>query len=210
MTQKAVTTAQLEQIRKMAREKGIGRDVFQRGLDEGVFATALDEVRAMAEDLEFVREIHVPERNEPFNPEEDFRACKWLWLSNNMKSLVQSAKPIGSAPAGTLTLSRLKRSMNDNEIMGAAGGEEQHVFHDVSVFLTWVHQILHRQAKGPESEEELLPTDGRWTIFHVDVGDGVFAVYVHWRFAYREWDAYCDPLYGCRWSVGDYAVSSNC
>lgn len=46
MTTKAVTTAQLEQVRKMAGEKGIGKDPFQvYGLDGGIIARALDEVK---------------------------------------------------------------------------------------------------------------------------------------------------------------------
>ncbi|TAL49202.1 hypothetical protein EPN83_01530 [Patescibacteria group bacterium] len=44
MTAKAVTTAQLEQIRKMAKEKGVSRDQFQLGLDNGMFARTLDEL----------------------------------------------------------------------------------------------------------------------------------------------------------------------
>ena len=45
MTIKAVTTAQLEQVRKMAKEKSVGRDEFQRGLDDGSIAVVLDSLK---------------------------------------------------------------------------------------------------------------------------------------------------------------------
>lgn len=46
MSEKPVTTAQLEQIRKMAREKGVGKDLFQeQGLDGGIIAQALEAIR---------------------------------------------------------------------------------------------------------------------------------------------------------------------
>ncbi len=45
MTAKAVTTAQVEQMRKMSVDKGVCRDAFQLGLDGGIFARALDEAK---------------------------------------------------------------------------------------------------------------------------------------------------------------------
>lgn len=45
MSVKPVTTAQLEQVRKMAREKGVSREQFQNGLDNGTLATALNAMK---------------------------------------------------------------------------------------------------------------------------------------------------------------------
>ena len=43
---KPVTTAQLEAVRKMAREKKVGRAAFQAALDNGSFARFLDQLKA--------------------------------------------------------------------------------------------------------------------------------------------------------------------
>src|SRR4051812_36151931 len=45
MSNKPVTLEQVEQIRKMAKEKSVSRQQFQQGLDDGTFALALDMVR---------------------------------------------------------------------------------------------------------------------------------------------------------------------
>ena len=156
--------------------------------------------------LEFVREIQVHE--ECFHPKEDFQTCEWLWISDEMGRLVRSAKCIDSVPASTLRLSRLKQAMDDEEIINKAG-EKQHVFTDMSIFLAWLHQILRRQKDGPESAEQLLPTD-RWTVFHVDTDGGRFAVDVRWSSVDRRWYVDCYRLYDYQWGGGTCAVSSNC
>ena len=208
MPQKDVTTAQLEDIRKVAREKGVDRVGFQRALDAGVFSRALDETREMMEGLEFVRTIEVHGRDTPFHPDTDF-CGDHLWFSSAMKDLVRRVKPIDSAPATTLPLCRLKRRLNDAEIVNAAGGRNKHVFRDPGVFLALLDQILRRQAKGPEGEEQLLPTN-TWIIFHVEVDGGFLAVDVHWGSILREWGVHCRRLDDDRWREGGCAVSSNC
>ncbi len=51
MSMKPVTLGQVTQIRKMAVEKGIARDVFQIRLDDGTFAKFLDSLRPPVGDL---------------------------------------------------------------------------------------------------------------------------------------------------------------
>jgi hypothetical protein len=45
MTIKGVTNAQLDHLKRMAKANGVDRDLFQKGLDEHVFFTALDALK---------------------------------------------------------------------------------------------------------------------------------------------------------------------
>lgn len=107
MSTKPVTLGQAGQVRKMAVEKGIGRDVFQTRLDDGTFARFLDSLKPSVGDLARwsgnyfklfgkrpdLSQVRIPEKPEGFGPMRLIVVAKELleWTENRPLESVQEA-----------------------------------------------------------------------------------------------------------------------
>lgn len=107
MSIKPVTLGQVNQVRKMAVEKGVGRDVFQTRLDDGTVARFLDSLKPPVGDLArwvgvyeklFGRkpnlsEVRIPEKPEGFGPMRLIVVARELleWTDNRPLEGVQEA-----------------------------------------------------------------------------------------------------------------------
>ena len=206
MTFKAVTTAQLEQVRKMANDKGIGKDVFQRGLDDGAVAAMLDRINSLKPEtptplLARVDTIEVPAVAR-FVAADHFKsgvAGITFWFGDNFKRHFLG-KVEENVPAATLAINRLNRSSVDGPIRRELGAERE------EIALAHFYELIKNQPRG---ERGKLPTDGTWIIAYIKDDKGnLWAVRASWYSFDREWsvDAYSvgNP---CEWFAGYQVLS---
>lgn len=202
MTAKAVTTAQLEQVRKMAREKGICKDDFQKGLDSGIIASTLDKLKAKPKTstglLTEVATVEVPAADkfvasEQFGPNNPDGIKFFLWdnFRNNFLGKVEE-----KVPAATLAIRRLNRDSLDEPIRNELGSERE------ETTLAYLCELLKRQSRG---EDGVLLTNGYANIFYIrDANENLWAVSACWDSFDRGWDVhafsvgYPDPWFGGR------------
>lgn len=185
MTAKAVTTAQLEQVRKMAREKGICKDDFQKGLNSGVIASALDKLKAKPQtstglltevatvDVPAVEKFVAADNFGPNNPD-GINFCLWSNFKNNFLGKIEK-----NVPAVTLVIRRLNRSSVDEPIRQELTPERE------ETALAHFYELIRNQPRG---EHGKLPTDGTWIIAYVkDADENFWAVVALWLSVSREW-----------------------
>jgi hypothetical protein len=182
MTSKAVTTAQLEQIRKMAREKGIGLEAFQQyGLDDGIFADALDSVKQRQVQADA---IHA---GEAF-----WKSVGVAWKSNNFRSQFVD-REILAGDGKTLTHKPLGLDMTGTEIVAHLGGAEAAVIAPADL-----RRFMDENRESP-----------KWFVAVLEgVDGGLWVVYFYWHRDYRGWLVDADPVADSyRWSARGRALS---
>ena len=169
MTFKAVTTAQMEQVRKMAREKRVSRDEFQVILDNGSVASMLNGAKTSELVAESVQEPSAPSlltelATIDLPPVERFVAAdafgennpdgiKFYLGDNFRQNFLGNVEE--NVPAATLATHRLNRNSLDGPIRQALGAANE------ETGLAHAYELIRRQPQGQAGD---LPVDGTWVI----------------------------------------------
>jgi hypothetical protein len=191
---KSVTLAQVESIRSMAKEKGVSREEFQKGLDDGRFSRLLDELKASRDTkiiiskptssiLKLVSTVVVPATTSKFVAEEKFvvntecnAPVKICYLGDNftvyfLKGGGKIEDPISEQ---TLRCHKLWKSSDDGPIIEELGGETK-----VETTLSEMFALMEKQGKG---EFGVLLNNGYDNIFYIpDLSGVLWVVSVRWR-----------------------------
>lgn len=188
MTIKAVTTAQLEQVRKMANDKGISKDEFQRALDSGSVATMLDGMRtrktveSLISLLTQIGTVEVP-AVERFNAEDHFGDANLagikFWLSDDFRRHFLG-KVEENVPGATLAIHRLNRNSRNGPIRKELGSKRE------ETALAHFYELIKLQPRGEAGK--LLTNGYAKIIFYIcDANGNFWAVYAYWYSFRREW-----------------------
>lgn len=207
MTYKAVTQGQLNLVKKLARDKGVSREEFQSGLDNGLIASALDKLKAKPKIstglLTEIATVEVPavekfvasERFGPNNPD----GIKFYLDSNFEQYFLGKVEE--NVSAVSLAIHRLNRNSVDEPIRNELTPERE------ETTLTHFYELLKKQPKG---ENGILPTNGTcWIIAYIkDAKGNLWAVFAYCYSFNREWyvSAY-SVVYPNPWSRGYQVVS---
>ena len=208
MTVKAVTTAQLEQVRKMAREKGIGKDDFQVGLDDGSVAAMLDRLKPSVESARRQTRLLTELMTVPMPGFKRFVVSEYFskenpaikfWFWNNFKNNFLEKIEENVSAADLITWLLNQNSLDDpiRRELGPANEE---------TFLAHVYELLKAQPTG---EAGPLRVNGLENIFYVRDAHGNFwAVIVYWSSDDLEWNVDAESVTNPnRWDTGRQVVS---
>ena len=172
MSNKLVTSRQVESLRQMANDKGVGRVKFQKALDDASFARFLDTLKKSIELLKLVCTVKVPATTTKFVVSEKFKVntgrnapVKISYLGYNFKCwfMRKSETPI----TGTdLYCFKLLCSSLDTSILKDLGGNEK-----AETTLTDMYSLMEGQKHG---EEGILSNSLDWpNIFYIKDIEGV-------------------------------------
>lgn len=197
MTIKAVTTAQLESIRKTANDKGIGKDDFQTyGLDGGIIAKALDAIKTAATPVEkpkllkFVTSAAMPAVEkfvaaQAFGEKNPAGIRFYLWDNFRTNFLGKTEENVPAVQIGFHTLTK---GALDAPIRAELTPELE------ETSLAHLYELISKQAHG---EDGPLLVNGYANIFYIkDVRGNLWAVRAGWGAGSRGWGV-------CAFSVTD-------
>ena len=174
--EKSVTQGELNQVKKMAMDKGIGSRLFQRGLDDGMFAIALDAIKTgmrLVALPRFLRQLHAVSVTgtarfvaKDFFTRDNSSMKFWYFGDNFCKNFLPKVEE--GIPAAELAVWRLEQSAVDDQIRGELGKERE------ETTLAHFYELLSRQPYG---EEGTLLVNGWCNIFYVrDAKGNLWAV----------------------------------
>jgi hypothetical protein len=154
--------------------------------------------------LERIGEVVLPAITDPCKPAKFFKTCNGLCAWDSFREwILPATKQVNSVPEATITRHKLVKDADNAEIR--AEMPDNHVFEDASSFCAHLAGMIDRQKGGKDGN---LSSNGCANIFYVrGAKSEVFAVYVHWIFAYRRWGVGAYALGDDRWRAGGRAVS---
>lgn len=207
MSAKAVSQGQLQQVAKLAKEKGVDRAMFGRhGLDgpDAVIPIALEAIK-QGKTIRIVETL-----KSAINLADFFKTRDGLWVSEEFqKQILASALGLSEiAPASVGEPYDLPKGMTDAEILSKLGNK---IFENPRAFLNTLARLIDEQWGGKEGD---LLNNGYANIFYVRrvnvKGEPeVFVVDVRWDAGSGRWcvDAY--RLVDRTWRAGGRAFPSN-
>jgi hypothetical protein len=210
MSYTPVTNKQLEQVRKMAREKGVGKKEFQRGLDESIFAATLDRLKESEPServkpsslLRRIGTVRVPSVSRFYAANAfgiDNPAEINFWLDPNFEANFLN-KIEENITKRELVIDLLIESSLDGPIRAALtpAREESN--------LADLYELIKRQPKGQAGK---LLTNGNANIFYIrDVHGNSWAVGTGWSSFDDAWDIEAFSITDlCRWTRGHQVFS---
>lgn len=134
-----------------------------------------------------------------------YQTRKGLWLSENFQNFLLAELPEGevASEARDIVRADIEQEANDGEI----GSElpKGNVFKDRDQFLNYLATMIEAQWGGTKGE---LLADGKANIFHVQIGNVPFSVFVTWRRVGSGWRCFAGPLDVRRWSAGPRAFGA--
>ncbi|MEK9158208.1 MAG: hypothetical protein AAB638_03460 [Patescibacteria group bacterium] len=205
MTFKAVTSAQLDLVRKTATDKGIGKDEFQKyGIDGGIIAKALDAIKAKATPIEtpkllsLVATVSVPAVDKFFASvafgDNNAAGIKFYLGSNFRENFLTKIEE--NISATELNIHTLIRASKDAPIRAELTPELE------ETTLRHLYELLKKQ---PQGQAGALLTNGYANIFYIrDASGNLWAVGARWGADFREWDVDAVSVARPRdWNAGD-------
>jgi len=169
MKSRDVAQGQLNQVRKMSRDKGVDHDLFQRGLDDGTFGIALDAVKTGMR-LVVARRLLRQVRTVPVSGYEKFVAkdhftkdnlqVKFWYFGDNFTNHFLP-KVEGPCAPETLAVYKLEQASLDDPIRQELGDRQE-------ITLGQFYQFLGTQDSGwfvayiRDARGNLWAVDARW------------------------------------------------